>query len=89
MECVEGKHGDITDEVKVALLSFQNTLSGMCPNFILEGNPKTINDSNEFFRVALYICEETANQDVNAVILNELTDVFSCKLEWNKTMNLA
>ena len=43
----------------------------MGPYFILEGNLQTINESNYFVQVYLYICEEATNQNVNAVIINE------------------
>ena len=33
---------------------------GMCPYFILVGNPKTINKRNEFGQVDLGICEEAS-----------------------------
>ena len=33
-ECVEGKHGNMFDEVKVALLSFQNTPPRICPYLV-------------------------------------------------------
>ena len=38
-ECVEGKHGNMFDEVKVALLSFQNTPPSNLPLFSLSYNP--------------------------------------------------
>ena len=49
-------------------------LSVMGPYFVLAGNLQTINESNYFVQVDLYICEEATNQNVNAVIINESND---------------
>ena len=46
-------------EVKVEVLSFKKK-PGMCPYFVLVGNPKTINERNEFGQVDLGICEEAS-----------------------------
>ena len=47
-ECQDGKHGALADEIKVAVLCFQNTPTNMSPYFVLVGRPQTTNESNNF-----------------------------------------
>ena len=47
-ECQDGKHGALADEIKVAMLCFQNTPTNMSPYFVLVGRPQTTNESNNF-----------------------------------------
>ena len=44
----DGKHGPLTEEVKVAVLTFQAVPPGMSPYFVLVGKPQTNNESSEF-----------------------------------------
>ena len=45
-----GVYGEIASEIKVAVISFQNTPPGISPYFILMGRPQTINEQNDFGR---------------------------------------
>ena len=47
-ECQEGIHGPLANEIKVAVLCFQNTPPGMSPYFVLVGRPQTTNENNDF-----------------------------------------
>jgi len=47
-DCLDGKFGTVADEVKVAVVSFQDTPVGMCPYLVLAGNAQTVNESNDF-----------------------------------------
>jgi len=46
--CAEGKEGELAAEIKVCVLSFQNTPKGMCPYLAIAGNPQTLNEANDF-----------------------------------------
>ena len=47
-DCVHIRVGDISAEVEVAIVSFQDTLAGMSPYFVICGNPQSKNESNDF-----------------------------------------
>ena len=47
-ECKEGDHGDPAAEIKIAVISLQNTAPGICPYFTLAGLPQSINENNDF-----------------------------------------
>ena len=87
-ECVDGRHGAIADEVKVAVLSYQNTPANMCPYFVLVGLPQTLNQSNDFGEMVINSCNTAVLEDGNSAIINESTDGVSCEVEWNKKLTL-
>ena len=47
-DCLDGKFGTVADEVKVAVVSFQDMPVGMCPYLVLTGNAQTVNERNDF-----------------------------------------
>jgi len=61
-------------EVKIAVVSFQNTPPDMSPALILAGLPQTINDSNAWGANILKACVEATEDDSNEVVFNETTD---------------
>lgn len=44
----DGKHGQLAEEVKVAVLTFQAVPPGMSPIFVLVGKPQGNNDSSAY-----------------------------------------
>ena len=83
-DCIDGKYGPMADEVKVAVVSFQNTSVGMCPYLVVAGNAQTTNASNDFGKKVVTLCESDAQSGKNCVVLNHSTDGVSCEVEWNK-----
>eukprot|EP00957_Ditylum_brightwellii_P158964 12099518-Ditylum_brightwellii.AAC.1 len=47
-ECIAGKHGVQTAEVKVAVITMQVVPQGFSSYFTLDGNAQTVNESNNF-----------------------------------------
>ena len=43
-----GKKGELADEVKVAVLVFQQVPQGMSPYFVLIGRPQSNNENSSF-----------------------------------------
>ena len=83
-----GVYGEIASEIKVAVISFQNTPPGISPYFIFMGRPQTINEQNDFGREVVTICQTAARLDGNAAFLNESTDGVSCEVAFNKELTI-
>ena len=73
----------LASEIKVCIISFHNTLQGMCPYFALIGFPQTINESNDFYTTVLKACYIYATQARNVVPLNVSTDVVAFEVHDN------
>ena len=84
-DCLDGKNGILAGEVKIAIVNFQDTPTGMSPSVILAGLNQTINHSNNWGAQVLAACVSAAASDHNAVVLNESTDGVSCETKWNYT----
>jgi len=82
--CLDGYYGNLADEVKVAVVSFQDTPLGMCPYLVLAGNAQTMNESNDFGKRIIKLCQQASVQVGNCIVLNQSTDGVSCEVEWNK-----
>ena len=87
--CAEGKHGVLTTEVKVAVLSFQEAPPGMCPYVVLAGIPQTTNENNDFAEVCINACKAAAKQVGKLTIVNTSTDGVACEVEGNKKLTCA
>ena len=68
-DCNKGKHGPMVAEVKVVVVSFQNTPKGVPPFFTLSGYPQTTNEQNQLALVVVKACEMAALKDRNSVLL--------------------
>ena len=70
------------EEVKVAVVTFQQVPQGMCPYTTLCGRPQTTNESSSFnddvVTAALLFCEE----ENNACLLNVAIDGVSCDADF-------
>jgi hypothetical protein len=75
----------VAKEIKVVVLSFQNTPKGMCPYFTLASLPQTVNKSNTFGEYILDACLAAAKTVQNVALLNQTTDGVSCEVQWNLT----
>jgi hypothetical protein len=73
-ECAQGKKGDRAVEVKVAVVSFQDTPLGMCPYIIAGALPQTNNAVNDWGMGIIKACTSAAAEAKNAVLLNVATD---------------
>ena len=71
-------------EVKVFVVSFQNTPKGIPPYLTLAGHSQTTNEQNPFALMVVEACEMDAMKDVNAVLLNESTDDVVFRVQFNK-----
>ena len=67
-DCIDGKYGPLASEIKVVVISIQNTPLGMSPYFLLCGNPQSINDCNDFSSRIMRICQQVVTDDGNAVV---------------------
>ena len=83
-DCLDGKFGTVADEVKVAVVSFQDTPVGMCPYLVLAGNAQTVNERNDFGKRIMKLCQQASQSVGNCVVLNQSTDGVSCEVECNK-----
>ena len=72
--------GVMAVEVKVAVVSFQNTPPGISPYFVLCGLPQTINDSNDYAERVIKYCNQAPKSDGNIAVLNASTDDVSCEV---------
>jgi len=70
-------------EIKVAVVSFQNTPPGMTPYLVVAALPQTLNDNNPWGSQVVAACEKAATEAKNAVLLNEATDGVSCETRKN------
>jgi len=82
-ECRDGKRGELAGEIKMAVLSFQQTPVGISPYLILCGVPQTINESNSFATNTLATCSKAADLIGNVAMLNDSTDGVSCEVQSN------
>ena len=82
-DCVAGKKGEMAQEIKVAVVSFQNTPPGMAPYLIVAALPQTLNDNNSWGSKVVSACEKAATVARNAVLLNEAMDGVSCETRKN------
>jgi hypothetical protein len=70
-------------EIKVCVISFQDTPPGMCPYFTLAGRPQTVNENIEFGKIVMDTCVTACNEDGSSVVLNMTTDGVASKVQWN------
>ena len=82
-ECLQGKHGNISDENRVWILSFHRILRGICPYFVLVGQPQPLNENTDFCATVLKECDIDTRKSRNAVLLNVSKDGVSCEVEYN------
>ena len=61
-ECVEGRKGQVAAEVKVCIMSMQNTSPGLSLYYILSGLPQTINENIAFGTVMSKTCSAAAQK---------------------------
>ena len=85
-ECKDGDNGDPAAEIKIAVISLQNTAPGLCPYFTLAGLPQLVNENNDFGTEVMIACEEAAKIVGNVAVLNGSTDGVSCEVQWNLTV---
>ena len=57
-------------EVKVAVVSFQDSPLGISPYFVLSCFPQTITDSNDYAERVIKYCNQTPKSDGNILVLN-------------------
>ena len=79
-DCIDGKYGLMADEVKVAVVSFQDTPPGMCLYLVLAGNAQTSNKNNDFGKRTVQLCTNAARNSGNAFLLNHST--MGCLARW-------
>jgi hypothetical protein len=83
-DCVNGnKYGEPAAEIKVCVISFQDTPPEMCPYFTLVGRPQTINENNDFGKIVMDACVTACNKGGGSVVLNTTTDGVASKVQWN------
>lgn len=82
-QCKDGEKGDLAQEVKVAVISFQDTPPGFAPYLIATALPQTLNENNSFKEDVMSVCIEAAAEVGNAVVLNDSTDGVSCEVQDN------
>ena len=63
-----------TSEVKVSVVSFQKTPTGMCPYFVVASIPHTINENTYWGSAIINACVAATEHASNAVTLNTSTD---------------
>ena len=85
-EFLDGLHGQLTSDIKVYIILFQNTLQGICLYFALVSRPQTINESNDFCNTVISACDIAATQAGNAALLNVSMDGFACEVQGNLIM---
>ena len=66
-DCLDGKYGAVADEVKFAVLSFQDTPVGMCPYLVLAGNAQTVNKSKDFGTQIMKLFQQASQSVGNCV----------------------
>jgi hypothetical protein len=85
-----GENGFVlAKEIKIVVVSFQDTPTGMCPYFTLAGLPQTVNKNNDFGKQVLEACLDAADRVENVAVLNQTTDGVSCEVQWNLEAMLA
>lgn len=47
-ECLDGEHGQLASEIKVVVLTFQQTPPGMSPYLVLVGRPQSKNENTDW-----------------------------------------
>ena len=82
-QCVGGKKGKLSEEVKMAVVCFQETPPGMCSYFTISGRPQTVNENSDWAKNVVKACEDAAKEIGNTVCLNHSTDGVSCETKWN------
>ncbi len=83
-DCVNGnKYGEPAAEIKVCVISFQDTPPGMCPYTTLVGRPQTVNENNDFGKIVMDAFVTACNEDGSSVVLNTTTDGVASKVQWN------
>lgn len=80
---VAGKMGEPAAEIKVGVLSIQNTPARCCPYVTLVGRPQSINEQSTFGEEVISACVRAVNEDGNSVLLNTTTDGVSTEVQWN------
>jgi hypothetical protein len=81
-DCVNGnKYGEPAAEIKVRVISFQDTLPGMCPYFTLVWRPQTVNENNDFGKIVMDAYVTACNVDGSSVVLNMTTDGVASKVQ--------
>lgn len=65
-KCLSGEFGEAAAEVKVAVLLFHFTPSGIPPYFILVAQTQSINRSNSFASHVMSLCAQAAASNGNA-----------------------
>ena len=79
-ECLYGLHVQLVSEIKVCIISFQNTPQGMFPYFSLIDHHQTINESNDLYTTFLKEFDIASTQAGNMEPLNISTYGVACEI---------
>ena len=85
---VDLRDNALTSEVKVSVVSFQKTPTGMWPYFVVASIPHTINDNRYWGSEIINACVSATEHASNTVTMNTSTDGVSHKTKWNYTLCL-
>ena len=88
-ECNKDKHGPMATEVKVVVVSFQDTTEVMPIFLTLASQPQTKNEHNQFALIMVEACEMAAIKYGNAILLNESTYGVEQEVQPNKTLTIS
>ncbi len=79
----------LAEEIKIAVVLFQDTPTGMCSYFTLVGLPQTVNKNNDFGKQVLEAYLDAADRVGNVAFMNQTTNGVSCEVQWNLEATLA
>lgn len=82
-KCKDYKNMELTQEVKVVVISIQGTPAGFAPHLIATALLQTINKSNSFKSDVMSYLHQAAMEAGNATGLNDSTDGVSCEVQDN------
>ncbi len=77
-----GENGFVlAKEIKIGVVLFQDTPTGMCPYFTLAGLPQTVHKNNDFGKQVLEACLDAADRVRNVAVLNQTTNGVPCEVQ--------
>lgn len=82
-ECRDEKLGELAGDIKLDVLSCQQTQVGVSPYLILCGIPQRINENNSFASDTLATCTKVAESIGNVAMSNDSIDGVSCEVQSN------
>ena len=77
---MDGIHGQLASEIKICIISFQNTPQEMFLNFALGIHHQTINESNDLYTTFLKEFDIASTQAGNMEPLNISTYGVACEI---------